>query len=229
MSFSNFIKYVRKSKNITQQELSDQLGVNRSAIRQYETGIIHMPSDRVLNALANYLQIDKYTVMNYILFDSSDYESMFNYEEQVKGNISYRYVCYLAINGWNFDQGPLLFKMNENGVRLLTAQMTKKREPDNKILISSIKNHLEGQAITKTQLKEIFGSTLGYLLCAEDTKYKGFHLIFNSLSKYDVQIFNYYKELVTDKLNYDYQFILFDPIKCEIKESISIKTHVRKQ
>lgn len=228
MSFSRFIKYIRTSKEITQQELADQLDVSRSSIRQFEADIIHMPSDNVLNSLAEYLQLDKYTVMNYILFDSNDYDSMYNYEEQVKGNISYRYVSYLAINGWNFDEGPLLFKINENSARMLTAQMTKKREPDNKILVSSIKNHLEGQTVTKTQLKEIFGSTVGYLLCTEDVKYRGFHLVFNSLSRYDIQIFNYYKGLITDKLNYDYQLILFDPIKCEIVDSISIKTHQRK-
>ena len=51
----------------------------------------------------------------------------------------------------------------------------------------------------------------------------------NLIDFYDgMQLFNKYKTIVTEKLNYDYQFVLFDPEKGKIQDSFSIKNYKRK-
>lgn len=95
-------------------------------------------------------------------------------------------------------------------------------------MINSIESYISGTYITTAQMIEIFGSTLGYILCSQDIKYKGYHLVFNSKINLEVQLFNKYKTIVTEKLNYDYQFVLFDPEKGKIQDSFSIKNYKRK-
>ena len=197
-------------------------------VRQFEADIIHMPSNRVLSAFCDLLSLDPLTVMTYILFDSNDYSTMHNWKEQVGGNISYRYCAYLVLNGWNFDSGVQLYRINEGAIRRITATVSKKRESDKKIMINSIESYISGTYITTAQMIEIFGSTLGYILCSQDIKYKGYHLVFNSKINLEVQLFNKYKTIVTEKLNYDYQFVLFDPEKGKIQDSFSIKNYKRK-
>ncbi|WP_281740055.1 helix-turn-helix domain-containing protein [Holdemanella biformis] len=228
MAFSVFTRNIRKNLGLTQQELANRLGVNRSAVRQFEADIIHMPSNRVLSAFCDLLSLDPLTVMTYILFDSNDYSTMHNWKEQVGGNISYRYCAYLVLNGWNFDSGVQLYRINEGAIRRITATVSKKRESDKKIMINSIESYISGTYITTAQMIEIFGSTLGYILCSQDIKYKGYHLVFNSKINLEVQLFNKYKTIVTEKLNYDYQFVLFDPEKGKIQDSFSIKNYKRK-
>lgn len=56
MSFSENIKSARKKKGISQQQLADELGVCRSSVAKYETGI-SMPHAKNINKLCRILNI----------------------------------------------------------------------------------------------------------------------------------------------------------------------------
>lgn len=44
---ASIIKYYRKKKNITQEKLSEILGINRSSVSRYEDGIIEVPASNL--------------------------------------------------------------------------------------------------------------------------------------------------------------------------------------
>lgn len=61
-NFSETLKKLRIIKGLTQQELSDRIGVSRSAIGMYERGE-REPDFETLEAMADFFNVD----MNYIL------------------------------------------------------------------------------------------------------------------------------------------------------------------
>ncbi len=66
MSFSDRLKMLRKQKNLTQEQLSKSIGINKSAIAMYETGQ-REPKIEIIRLFADFFNVD----MNYIT-DSED-------------------------------------------------------------------------------------------------------------------------------------------------------------
>lgn len=58
MEFKDRLKNLRSKKNISQQQLADELHISRSVIAKWETGIA-LPSDEYLDELAKYFEIKK--------------------------------------------------------------------------------------------------------------------------------------------------------------------------
>lgn len=66
-NFSKKLRDLRKKKGLTQQELSDRLGISRSAVSMYERED-REPDFETLEAIADFFNVD----MNYLLGDSSE-------------------------------------------------------------------------------------------------------------------------------------------------------------
>ena len=58
MEFKDRLKSLRSKKNISQQQLADELHISRSVVAKWETGIA-LPNDEYLDELAKYFNINK--------------------------------------------------------------------------------------------------------------------------------------------------------------------------
>lgn len=74
-NFPTILAYLRKSKGLTQQELSKILGLSSSAVSMYENGN-REPSFETLEAMADFFNVD----MNYLMSGvrSTDVDSLVN-------------------------------------------------------------------------------------------------------------------------------------------------------
>lgn len=59
------LKNVRKSKKVTQQQLADKIGVERSVLTRYETGVIEISMKQFVT-ICDALGVDFVKVMNTI-------------------------------------------------------------------------------------------------------------------------------------------------------------------
>ncbi len=76
VNVGNFIKELRKEKNITQEELSEKFYVSRRTVSRWETGS-NLPDIDVLIELADYFNVDLREILNGKRKDNN-----MNYEEQ---------------------------------------------------------------------------------------------------------------------------------------------------
>ena len=77
-SFGDLLRELREDNNISQQELADVLGVGRSAIGNYESGI-RKPDMELLEAIADYFNVD----MDY-LYGKTDIKN--SYRENLRSS-----------------------------------------------------------------------------------------------------------------------------------------------
>lgn len=61
--FGNFIKELRKEKDLTQKELGDKLNITDKAISKWERGL-SFPDITILNSLADFFEIDVSELLN---------------------------------------------------------------------------------------------------------------------------------------------------------------------
>lgn len=64
--FKDMLKYLRKRKNYSQQELADKLGISKSAVSMYENGK-RQPDFETLECIADLFNVD----MNFLIPKSS--------------------------------------------------------------------------------------------------------------------------------------------------------------
>ena len=72
-SFPEILTYLRKSKGLTQKELSIILGLRPSTVSMYENGR-REPSFEILEAIADFFNVD----MNYLMSGSSNSDELVN-------------------------------------------------------------------------------------------------------------------------------------------------------
>ena len=72
-SFPEILTYLRKSKGLTQKELSVILGLRPSTVSMYENGR-REPSFEILEAIADFFNVD----MNYLMSGSSTSDELVN-------------------------------------------------------------------------------------------------------------------------------------------------------
>ena len=82
----NFILELRKEKNMTQQELADQIGVTDKAISKWENGR-GMPDLSLMKPLCNALGITINELLSSEKLDKKDYQDKF--EENILNTINY--------------------------------------------------------------------------------------------------------------------------------------------
>ena len=76
-NFQESLKYYRKARKLTQDELGEILGVSRQTIYKYESGVMFPPTE-TLEKILNYFQIDPNTLFKYENSSDDDMEEIKN-------------------------------------------------------------------------------------------------------------------------------------------------------
>ena len=138
MAFCDFLRDLREQNHLTQAQMAEILDVNINTIKQIEANKIKTPSNRVLDSFCDYLQEDRLTVITKILFRRDETIEIKDEYTISQANVLSRYMSYLYLEGWNVDQAPITYHTKDLGDLIYAGQLTKKREPNNKIVIESI-------------------------------------------------------------------------------------------
>jgi len=76
-NFQESLKYYRKARKLTQDELGEILGVSGQTIYKYESGVTFPPAE-TLEKILNYFQIDPNTLFKYENNSNDDMEEIKN-------------------------------------------------------------------------------------------------------------------------------------------------------
>lgn len=124
----NKIKEARKSKNLTQEQLADMLGLTRSVISKYESGLIS-PSMEQYFKMSRALGVSLYDLVpNDILdayFFGFDRSFMLNSPSETESNLIY------IFNQLNDDGQKVAVERVEELTEIPKYQKEKEGEPDN--------------------------------------------------------------------------------------------------
>lgn len=224
MAFCDFVRKLREQNQLTQAQMAEILDVNVNTIKQIEANKIKTPSSRVLDRFCNYLNEDRLTVITRILFKKNE-EVLSNDEYQIKqANVLSRYMSYLYLEGWNIDEAPVTYHTKDLGDLLYAGQLTKKREPNNKIVVTSISDTFgeKTKQVTNDEAVHFIASSLAELFCIDEVIIRGIHIVFDSSSLEHTKIFNTFKRLTLNKTRFNFKMILFDSKNGEVVDIISL-------
>lgn len=225
MAFCDFMKDLRERDHLTQAQMAECLGVNINTIKQIEANKIKAPSMRVLDSFCKYLNEDRLTVITKILFRRE--ESVECDDEYIisQANMLSKYMSYLYLEGWNVDEGPVTYHTEDFGDMIFAGQLTKKREPNNKIVIAAINAYYKKDVdnISSYEAVSFILSTMTVFLCIKEVTLRGMHVVFDATVENQVKLFKIFKTLQINKVPFNYQMVLFDPEKGEIVDTIKFK------
>ncbi len=221
MSFCDFVKGLRERNRLTQAQMAQKLGVSVNTIKQIEANKIKTPSNRVLDSFCNYLNEDRLTIITKILFKINR-EVRCNdkyYIEQA--DLLLKYMSYLYLKGWNIDKVPVTYRTKDLGNLIYAGQLTKKREPNNKIVIVSISDTFKEDTnyISNDEAVHYITSSMTAFFCVDEIVLRGIHILFNSNSDNQTKLFEIFKGLKMKRITFNYQLILFDSKKGIIVDS----------
>ena len=209
MAFCDFVKELREQNNLTQVQLADKLEVNVNTIKQIEANKIKTPSNRVLDKFCEYLNEDRLTVINKIIFNKTYCEDDYLNEQS---DVLSKYMSYLYLQGWNIDIVPAVYHTRDIGKLVYAGQLTKKRETNNKIVVSSIGAEYDENVdhISNDEAIYYITSSMAAFFCIDEISLKGIHIVFDAQRSSHVSLFNIFKNLKLNKIPFNYQMILFD-------------------
>lgn len=209
MAFCDFVKELREQNNLTQVQLADKLEVNVNTIKQIEANKIKTPSNRVLDKFCEYLNEDRLTVINKIIFNKTYCEDDYLNEQS---DVLSKYMSYLYLQGWNIDIVPAVYHTRDIGKLVYAGQLTKKREPYNKIVVASIGAEYDENVdhISNDEAIYYITSSMAAFFCIDEISLKGIHIVFDAQRSSHVSLFNIFKNLKLNKIPFNYQMILFD-------------------
>lgn len=212
MAFCDFMKELRNKNSLTQAQMADLLNVNINTIKQIESNKIKAPSSRVLDNLCNYLSEDRLTVMTKILFRKDETIKCENEFVLSQANVLSRYMTYLYLGGWNIDEAPVTYNTVDLGELTYAGQLTKKREPNNKIIIESIGATFDQdrKEISKDEAIYFITSSMAAFFCINQVILKGIHIVFDGNNENQKKIFSIFKDLKLNKIPFNYQLVLFN-------------------
>ena len=201
MAFCDFVKELREQNNLTQVQLADKLEVNVNTIKT--------PSNRVLDKFCEYLNEDRLTVINKIIFNKTYCEDDYLNEQS---DVLSKYMSYLYLQGWNIDIVPAVYHTRDIGKLVYAGQLTKKREPNNKIVVASIGAEYDENVdhISNDEAIYYITSSMAAFFCIDEISLKGIHIVFDAQRSSHVSLFNIFKNLKLNKIPFNYQMILFD-------------------
>ncbi|WP_317318095.1 helix-turn-helix transcriptional regulator [Longibaculum muris] len=218
MAFSDFMHDLRERNQLTQAQVAELLGVNINTIKQIEANKIKAPSMRVLDSFCEYLNEDRLTVMYKILFrrdENVKCDDEFTISQSV---LVSKFMTYMYLEGWNIDEVPVIYKTKDIGELIYAGQLTKKREPNNKVVITSISAYYDQKIknICKEEAIRFITSSLAAFFCIDSISLKGMYVVFDNRYKNQREIFKTFEKLELNKIPFNYQLILFDPDKGDV-------------
>ncbi len=111
MSVGETIKQLRKSKNLTQQELGDILGVKKASIQKYESGsIVNLKLDTI-EKLAEVFEVTPSYIMGWDKFDNKYNVKILSSEVSFIEEINKRF-GFIGVEFYN-----TIVNMNDDGRR----------------------------------------------------------------------------------------------------------------
>lgn len=225
MAFCDFVKELREQNQLTQAEMAEILDVNVNTIKQIEANKIKAPSNRVLDSFCNYLHEDRLTVMTKILFRRNDEIQCDNEYRLEQASVLSRYMSYLYLEGWNIDEAPAKYHTKDLGDLVYAGQLTKKREPNNKIVIKSIADYYDDNVnnLTSNEAIHYITFSMAAFFCIDEVSLKGIHIIFDEKNENHKKLFMIFKNLRLNKIPFNYQMILFDSVNGKILGKIEFK------
>lgn len=223
MAFCDFVKELREQNNLTQAQLADYLEVNVNTIKQIEANKIKTPSNRVLDKFCEYLNEDRLTVITKIIFHQNDSKDEYINKQR---DVLARYMSYLYLQGWNVDIAPAVYHTRDIGTLAYAGQLTKKREPNNKIVIASIgaKYNENVDHISNDEAIHYITSSMTAFFCIDEIKLKGIHIIFDAQRPSHVNLFNIFKHLKLNKIPFNYQMVLFDSLEGIVEDKRDLRS-----
>ena len=209
MAFCDFVKELREQNNLTQVQLADKLEVNVNTIKQIEANKNKTPNKWVLDKFCEYLNEDRLTVINKIIFNKTYCEDDYLNEQS---DVLSKYMSYLYLQGWNIDIVPAVYHTRDIGKLVYAGQLTKKREPNNKIVVASIGAEYDENVdhISNDEAIYYITSSMAAFFCIDEISLKGIHIVFDAQRSSHVSLFNIFKNLKLNKIPFNYQMILFD-------------------
>lgn len=212
MAFCDFLRDLREQNHLTQAQMAEILDVNINTIKQIEANKIKTPSNRVLDSFCDYLQEDRLTVITKILFIRDETIEVKDEYTISQANVLSRYMSYLYLEGWNVDQAPITYHTKDLGDLIYAGQLTKKREPNNKIVIESIGATYgkEIDYISNDEAIYYMTSSMAAFFCIDEIRLKGIYTVFDVDMENHRKLFSIFKNLKLNKIPFNYQMILFD-------------------
>ncbi|WP_416326292.1 helix-turn-helix domain-containing protein [[Eubacterium] hominis] len=225
MAFCDFVKDIRDRDHLTQAQIADFLDVNINTIKQIEANKIKTPSNRVLDSICNYLNENRLSVITKILFRRDEIIKCEDDFIVSQAEVLSRYMSYLYLEGWNIDEAPVIYQTKDLGELTYAGQLTKKREPNNKIVVGSISESFnkEVQHISNDEAIYYITSSMAAFFCIDEIVLKGIHIVFDASVENQKNLFSIFKSLQLNKVPFNYQMVLFNPKEGQIIDAIELK------
>ena len=216
MSFQQYFKVLRESKNLTQKELAHELNISVPTIKKIEGGFTKMPSNKLLEILSVYLDTQPRNIIRDILF----------YDETIYTINTPTFLQYflssMYIEGWNIQIGPV-YKSPYVGKRILPALVSSRSGTLVKGVVD-IPNALAGYKdlqIDEQQVQAFITNRLLEIAELEDLpSIKQIWLVFAADKEKDVQVYNAIKRLPTKFFKIDIIIFLYDQKTNVVKEKV---------
>lgn len=156
MSYATFMQNLIDNSNISLDELASKLDMTTVAIRKILADNVKNPSMQTIDKLAELLEVQPIDIAHQILCVIPTGEDGLSEEEIFKVSVYQRYLCYLYLNGYNVEFNTS-YKTLDGYEYIFPGTATKKREPNNKILVDSFqgRSHIEnGQNATHRTISD---------------------------------------------------------------------------
>lgn len=216
MSFQQYFKELRESKNLTQKELAHELNISVPTIKKIEGGFTKMPSNKLLEILSVYLNTQPRNIIKYILF----------YDETIYPINTPTFLQYflssMYIEGWNIQIGPV-YKSPYVGKRILPALVSSRSGTLVKgvVDIPNVLASYRDLQIDEQQVQAFITNRLLEIAELEDLPLiKKIWLVFDAEKEKDVQIYNIIKRLPTRFFKLEIIISIYNQKTNDIKNKI---------
>lgn len=216
MSFQQYFKELRESKNLTQKELAHELNISIPTIKKIEGGFTKMPSNKLLEILSVYLNTQPRNIIKDILF----------YDETIYPINTPTFLQYflssMYVEGWNIQIGPV-YKSPYVGKRILPALVSSRSGTLVKgvVDIPNVLASYRDLQIDEQQVQAFITNRLLEIAELEDLPLiKKIWLVFDAEKEKDVQIYNIIKRLPTRFFKLEIIISIYNQKTNDIKNKI---------
>lgn len=137
MDYAKYLQKLMDDSQLTIDELAQILDLTVPAIKKILAGNVKNPSMQTIERLAEFNHVSPIEIVQRIFCVLPTEEDDLSEKAIKQINTSQRYLCYLYLNGYNVDFGAK-FKSIDGTEVFFPGIATKKREPNNRILVDSI-------------------------------------------------------------------------------------------
>lgn len=217
MYFKEYVKALRKGKNLTQAQLAEILGISLDAIKKIESGQTQYPSSKVLKSLSEFEGISEEHILSMILFGIVEPQN--NDPRVFKVALcSNSYLARLFINGWNIKNYFHVLEVHDLGKQQFIAELTKKRDSNYTLLIDHADKYQNLRDLLYSGL-DVQINIFIYLFTiyvSLDKRYNAVQILCDATDQFQTDLFRYMESFTTDRVRLPITFILYNGLSCEL-------------